>query len=227
MSCKTEDPSQIIYPNDAPDGEAIKSMNSNIGDYVVFLKVSDEFDENYGEEERQKLINFYKERISLHEKSKFLDENHTIENRFKDSGFDLVVPCVKDSALVQDGIYFYNPGQKKLCNLRVKVGIYKVDDDWGELGPTKYPSPFYLYARSSIYKTPFILANNVGIIDSGYRGNICAALYNTHSTPEVVEMGKRIAQICMPDLSFNFHVKLVEELDDTSRGSGGFGSTGH
>ena len=77
------------------------------------------------------------------------------------------------------------------------------------------------------YKTPFILANNVGIIDSGYRGNICTALYNTHSTPEVVEMGKRIAQICMPDLSFNFHVRLVKELSDTSRGSGGFGSTGH
>ena len=87
---------------------------------------------------------------------------------------------------------------------------------------------FYLYMRSSTAsKTPLRLANNVGIIDSGYRGNICAALYNTHSTPEVVEMGKRIAQICMPDLSFNFHVKLVEELDDTSRGSGGFGSTGH
>lgn len=49
-------------------------MSCEIGDYVVFLKVSDEFDENYGEEERQKLINFYKERISLHEKSKFLDE---------------------------------------------------------------------------------------------------------------------------------------------------------
>ena len=202
-------------------------MSCEIGDYVVFLKVSDEFDENYGEEERQKLINFYKERISLHEKSKFLDENHAgerVENRFKDSGFDLVVPCVKDSAIVQDGIYFYNPGQKKLCNLRVKIGIYK----WmGGNGVDDIPSPFYLYARSSIYKTPFILANNVGIIDSGYRGNICAALYNTHSTPEVVEMGKRIAQICMPDLSFNFHVKLVEELDDTSRGSGGFGSTGH
>lgn len=202
-------------------------MSCEIGDYVVFLKVSDEFDENYGEEERQKLINFYKERISLHEKSKFLDENHAgerVENKFKDSGFDLVVPCVKDSAIVQDGIYFYNPGQKKLCNLRVKVGIYK----WmGGSGGDNIPSPFYLYARSSIYKTPFILANNVGIIDSGYRGNICAALYNTHSTPEVVSMGKRIAQICMPDLSFNFHVKLVEELDDTSRGSGGFGSTGH
>ena len=204
-------------------------MSCEIGDYVVFLKVSDEFDENYGEEERQKLIDFYKERISLHEKSKFIDETHAggrkrVENKFKDSGFDLVVPCVKDSALVQDGIYFYNPGQKKLCNLRVKIGIYK----WmGGSGGDNIPSPFYLYARSSIYKTPFILANNVGIIDSGYRGNICAALYNTHSTPEVVSMGKRIAQICMPDLSFNFHVKLVEELDDTSRGSGGFGSTGH
>jgi len=209
MSDFHSDPSQIIYSNDSPDGEAIKSMNKNIGHFCVFLKVSDEFDENYGEEERQKLIDFYKERISLHEK-------HTVENNFKDSGFDLVVPYVKDS-----GVYFYNPGQKKLCNLRVQVGIYKIADFYGDT-----PSPFYLYARSSIYKTPFILANNVGIIDTGYRGNLCAALYNTHPTPEVVEMGKRMTQICMPNLSPNFHVRLVKELCDTSRGSGGFGSTG-
>jgi dUTPase len=39
-------------------------------------------------------------------------------------------------------------------------------------------------------------------------------------------MGKRMTQICMPNLSPNFHVRLVKELCDTSRGSGGFGSTG-
>ena len=89
------------------------------------------------------------------------------------------------------------------------------------------PSPYYLYARSSIYKTNFCLANNVGIIDAGYRGNVCAALHNTVSNSySQVKMGTRMTQICMPGLCPNVHVRLVNKLSDTSRGSGGFGSTG-
>ena len=91
---------------------------------------------------------------------------------------------------------------------------------------SRVTSEFKCVSRVIIFRSSFILANNVGIIDTGYRGNLCAALYNTHPTPEVVEMGKRMTQICMPDLSPNFHVRLVKELCDTSRGSGGFGSTG-
>lgn len=220
---EVKDHSQTVFPNIE---QAICSIKYSVNNYLVFLKVSDEFDEYYNEEEKQKLIGFYKERISLHEKSKYVDSNMLFPNKYKDSGFDLAVPWLNQDGLQNLGPYFYNSYAKKLCNLRVQVGVYKVDDCWGGLGPTKYPSPFYLYARSSIYKTPFILANNVGIIDSGYRGNLCAALYNHGANENVLKMGKRMTQICMPDLSGEFHVRLVNELDDTSRGSGGFGSTG-
>ena len=217
---EVKDHSQTVFPNIE---QAICSINYSVNNYLIFLKVSDEFDEYYNEEEKQKLIGFYKERISLHEKSKYVDSNMLFPNKYKDSGFDLAVPWLNEDGLQNLGPYFYNSFAKKLCNLRVQVGVYKVSD-WDE--PKKVPSPFYLYARSSIYKTPFILANNVGIIDSGYRGNLCAALYNHGANENVLKMGKRMVQICMPDLSGEFHVRLVNELDDTSRGSGGFGSTG-
>ena len=106
---------------------------------------------------------------------------------------------------------------------------------------------YYLYPRSSISKTPLILANSVGIIDAGYRGNIKAAvkyipddsffkllekgekpsLWADHTTPSVytVKKGTRLFQICSADLS-PFNTKLVESLSSSERGEGGFGSTG-
>lgn len=227
MSGETKDPSQIIYPSDDMSSSlsAIHSIKDvEIGDYCVFIKVSDEFDENYTEEERKKLIEFYIKKISEHEKSKYvLDElRKPMKNQFRDSGFDLVIPWVKDDALKNGGSYVYKPEEKKLCNLRVQIAVYKIRDIYA-----LEPSPYYLYARSSIYKTNFCLANNVGIIDAGYRGNVCAALHNTVSNSySQVKMGTRMTQICMPDLSPNFHVRLVNKLTPTKRGSGGFGSTG-
>ena len=234
MNGESKDPSQIIYPSDdmSSSTSAIHSIkDAEMGDYCVFIKVSDEFDENYTDEERKKLIEFYMEKISEHEKSKYvLDQlRKPMKNQFRDSGFDLVVPWVKDCALrgpshSQDdgGIYFYRPGRKKLCNLRVQIAVYRIRDIYA-----LEPSPYYLYARSSIYKTNFSLANNVGIIDTGYRGNLCAALHNTVSNSySYVKMGTRMTQICMPGLCPNFHVRLVNKLTSTERGSGGFGSTG-
>lgn len=238
MSGETKDPSQIIFDNDIiyPDNDISSTSSSgiysiqdiNAGDYCMFIKICDKFDENYTENERMKLVEFYKEKISLHEKSKYITDSsgQKVRNTFKDSGFDLVVPWVQNIATEMDGIYFYKSGEKKLCNLRVQIGIYKAVDDWVK-GRIYIPSPYYLYARSSIYKTDFSLANNVGIIDSGYRGNICAALHNTnHNSQSLVKMGTRMTQICMPGLCPNFHVRLVSKLTTTDRGEGGFGSTG-
>ena len=84
---------------------------------------------------------------------------------------------------------------------------------------------YYLYPRSSISKTPLRVSNSVGIIDSGYRGNIMAALDNHSDEPYVIEKGTRLFQICCPILS-QIDMKVVDELSDTSRGTGGFGSTG-
>ena len=87
------------------------------------------------------------------------------------------------------------------------------------------PTSFYVYPRSSISKTPLRLANSVGIIDSGYRGNLILALDNIKEVPYTIRKGQRLAQICSPELDpiwFN----IVEELSETDRGAGGFGSTG-
>ena len=110
-----------------------------------------------------------------------------------------------------------------MCIRDSQIAVYKVRDIHA-----LEPSPYYLYARSSIYKTPFILVNNVGIIDTGYRGNLCAALHNKMSNSfSLLKMGTRMTQICMPALCPNFHVRMVNKLSDTSRGTGGFGSTGN
>ncbi len=83
-----------------------------------------------------------------------------------------------------------------------------------------------IYARSGLAtKKGLAPANKVGVIDCDYRGEIMVALHNHSNNAQVVEKGERIAQIVFaPYLQANFDV--VEALDDTFRGDGGFGSTG-
>ena len=94
----------------------------------------------------------------------------------------------------------------------------------------RIPSAFYLYPRSSLgSKTKLRLANSVGIIDSGYRGNLMAVLDNINPNKDHLCMeDDRLVQICTPTLE-PFLVTFVSnetELEETTRGSGGFGSTG-
>lgn len=84
---------------------------------------------------------------------------------------------------------------------------------------------YYLYPRSSMSKTPLRLANSVGIIDAGYRGNIKAAVDNISSEDYNIKKGDRLFQICHPTLS-TFTFEISDELSTTQRGTGGFGSTG-
>ena len=83
-----------------------------------------------------------------------------------------------------------------------------------------------IYARSGLAsKKGLAPANKVGVIDSDYRGEIMVALHNHSSAPQTVALGERIAQIVFaPFYAADFN--LVDELDDTARGAGGFGSTG-
>ena len=85
--------------------------------------------------------------------------------------------------------------------------------------------PYLLMARSSISKTPLRLSNSVGLIDAGYRGEIMAAVDNIKDFSFSVEKGQRLFQL----VSMNgdaIHLDLVDTLSETSRGDGGFGSTG-
>ncbi len=83
-----------------------------------------------------------------------------------------------------------------------------------------------VYARSSLgAKRGLAPANKVGVIDSDYRGEIKVVLLNHSKVTQVVEPGERIAQFLITPVITPEYVQ-AEELSDTTRASGGFGSTG-
>ena len=87
-------------------------------------------------------------------------------------------------------------------------------------------SHYTLEPRSSIFKTSFVMANSRGIIDKSYRGELKAPMVSVGSNLASVDAGTRLFQILAPNLGYINQVVYVESLDETSRGSGGFGSTG-
>ena len=83
-----------------------------------------------------------------------------------------------------------------------------------------------IFARSGLAsKRGLAPANKVGVIDADYRGEVMVALHNHTNVEQTIESGERIAQIAfIPYIKGNFNV--VDELEETVRGTGGFGSTG-
>lgn len=84
----------------------------------------------------------------------------------------------------------------------------------------------FIYARSGLScKRGLAPANKVGVVDADYRGEITVALHNHSDEPKTIEVNERIAQIVIAPF---VHVAFdeVDELSDTVRGAGGFGSTG-
>lgn len=84
---------------------------------------------------------------------------------------------------------------------------------------------YLLLPRSSISKTPLRMANSIGLIDGGYRGEIMAVVDNIKSKPYTAQQGDRLFQLVAFDGS-PITYELRDELAGSSRGSGGFGSTG-
>ena len=91
------------------------------------------------------------------------------------------------------------------------------------------PSPDYvalIFARSSLgVKYGVTPANCVGVIDSDYRGEVMVGLQNSGDQDYTIQPGDRIAQLMISPV-IQAQIQMVEELDDTARGAGGFGSTG-
>lgn len=83
-----------------------------------------------------------------------------------------------------------------------------------------------IFARSGLARKENLRpANAVGVIDADYRGMVKVVLHNDSDLPRFIQPGERIAQlVVLPFEEINF--EEVEELPSTSRGSGGFGSTG-
>lgn len=106
------------------------------------------------------------------------------------------------------------PGERKL----IPTGIAIAPETRGVVA--------ILAARSGLsIKHGITATNGIGVIDSDYRGEICVSLINVSDTPYTVIRGERMAQLMfMPVMHANFI--LADELDETERGTGGFGSTG-
>ena len=127
----------------------------------------------------------------------------------ENSGFDLVT--TDDLTLTSDS-------PTGLLSLGVKCA------------PT-FNSGYYLYPRSSIFKTPIRMANSVGIIDMNYRGEIKAPvdfnylLHNSHSY--TIKKGTKLFQLCHPLLvPVKYNLVDESELSTTTRNTNGFGSSG-
>jgi dUTPase len=171
---------------------------------------------------------FYINRIQDHNAGRF--------DTFPDSGFDLGLPrdfnitkvCSNKIPLgVQCAMYMY----VRLASASAGAGSGSGAGAAIDLNtPIEVPQAYYLYPRSSIIKTPLRLSNSVGIIDSGYRGEIIAVVDKVDNQVDSfqIQAMDRYFQLCHPSL-MPFKVVMVntiEELGLTVRGDGGFGSTG-
>lgn len=165
-------------------------------------------------------INDHAKGIIMKTKVKFLHKNATFNKAYPtDSGYDLTA-C--DYEYKGTGLW------------HIKLGV-----------AVEPPSGYYfeVVPRSSFSKTPFILANNIGIIDQTYRGEWlfpirCLSYLNVESIDDTSSnryypkidiesclIGKRIAQAILRKYH-NSEIEIVNELSETDRGSNGLGSTG-
>ena len=147
--------------------------------------------------------------------SKCVDHNVKAASLHPDAGFDLV--CPTETTLSGYGVLYGYQIETAMYKSDVDIDIHAVDIN------QLTPSSFYLYPRSSISSTSLRLANSVGIIDSGYRGEIKGSFDSREAY--TVKKNQRIVQLCTPTLE-PMYVKVVNSLSDTVRGQGGFGSTG-
>jgi dUTP pyrophosphatase len=183
-------------------------LNNTIHDRIMCLTIYVENDDE--------LKNVYLEAARNHNKKLFE------EPFFFDAGFDVYLPKTVTGIL---GTTFKKTTQENIVNkvdFKIKCSA-KIDT----INKKSYYTGFYLHPRSSLSKTPLRLANSTGIIDAGYRGPIIGmfdVLYDWYEKKYT-----RLLQICGPSLC-PILVKIVDTVEElgpsTSRGEGGFGSTG-
>ena len=116
------------------------------------------------------------------------------------AGFDLTAVSLRRAA----DLYIYDIG----------IAMEIPEGYWGGI-----------YARSSLFFTGLEKCGGVCVIDSDYRGEIGVGLVNLGDAPYTVQPGDRIAQLMVVPV-VQPAVTVVDDLDETERGAGGFGSTG-
>ena len=120
-------------------------------------------------------------------------------------GYDIAA-CIEDSVIIK-------PGETKMIGSGFAIAL--------ESGYAAF-----IYARSGLgIKHGIVPGNCVGVIDSDYRGEVIVGLKNTSDMPFEVKDGDRIAQMVITKCELPEPL-ITEDLDETPRGAGGFGSTG-
>ena len=138
---------------------------------------------------------------AFNDRAKKLYENHTHFHN-GDAGLDLFV--VEDQTIPA----------KSTKSIPLQIACENLDN-----------KAYYLFPRSSISKTPLRLANSIGLIDGGYRGELIGMVDNIYDKDFLVKRGERYFQLVAVDNS-PIEFQLVDELSESSRAKGGFGSTG-
>jgi dUTP pyrophosphatase len=138
-----------------------------------------------------------------------------VDPHFFNSGFDLFLP---ESSLLKENV------NKLSFDVKCSAKICHINSD----DLNTYYTGYYMYPRSSLSKTPLRLANSTGIIDAGYRGPLIG-MFDCLENNFTVNKHTRLLQICAPNL-MPIYVNIVDTFEElgaeTSRGEGGFGSTG-
>lgn len=160
--------------------------------------------------DNQELKNIYLNAAYKHNLS-LMEDPH-----FCNSGFDLFLP--------ERQIFVHGSVNKASFKVRCSAKICNIDGD----NISSYHTGYYMHPRSSLSKTMLRLANSTGIIDAGYRGPLIG-MFDCIDESYFIENYTRLLQICAPDL-MPIYVRVIDTVDElgpeTSRGEGGFGSTG-
>jgi len=193
------------FTNTVSLNEVTESFKNNT--YVPQLMVLNLF----VEEGNDKLKNAYLSAAQQHNLS-LLEEPH-----FFNAGFDLFLPEYQMfTKLIVNKTSFNVKCSAQMVNLLT-------DDN------RQFYTGYYMYPRSSLSKTQLRLANNTGIIDAGYRGPLIGMFDCLTNNEYEVSSFTRLLQICAPGLA-PIYVNIIDTVDElgpnTSRGEGGFGSTG-
>ena len=127
------------------------------------------------------------------------------------AAYDLCADITEDIVL--------EPGERKLIPTGVAIAMPSRTDN-------QQVPVAYVFARSGLAcKHGITLANSVGVIDSDYRGEIGVCLYNSSKEAYTIHPQDRVAQLAFMSVMQPYFIE-VENLDSTTRGAGGFGSTG-
>ena len=133
------------------------------------------------------------------------DKNAKIPSRAHPSDIGLDLTAIRKHKTLNHGVVMYDTG----------ISVSPPDGYYVEILP-----------RSSISKTGWMLANNVGTVDPNYTGNLYIALAPVHPNVPEIELPFCKCQLVVRKAEY-MDVKVVNNLEKTDRGGGGFGSTGN